>query len=353
VVREWLERHGYEPRYCAGTGLVADLRPKGPGRTIALRADLDALPMEETTDLPYRSMHSGRAHKCGHDGHTALLMGAAAILANHRDDLAGNVRLLFQPAEEGVRGGGARVMIEEGVLEGVDEVYGLHTWPGWPKGELRTAAGPIMARVDTFKIHVHGKGGHGSQPELCRDPITAGCYLVGLFRSAVPPATGGERGAVVSVCSFNSGTADNVIPDVAELGGTIRSFSDDFRAQVLERLQEAARDTSEQFAVEVNLDITEAYPVLVNDVSCAEVVRKVAGEVLGPGNVDSSGLPMTASEDFAYYAAQCPAAFFFLGAGHDGEETPGCHHPDFDFDDDLIPVGIELFLRIVADRLGC
>jgi amidohydrolase len=280
-----------------------------------------------------------------------ILMGTAAILAGQRDSLGGNVRLLFQPAEEGVRGGGARVMVEEGALDGVDEIYGLHSWPGWPKGELRVAAGPMMAQVHSFFVRVRGKGGHGSQPQTCRDPIVAASQLVISIQTVVSRGLGYEGGAVVSVCSFQAGTTHNVIPDTAELSGTIRTFDDATATRVLERLRELADGTAAGFGVEVELDIEDGYPVLVNDSSCAEVIARIGERVLGEGAVSSTDLPMAGGEDFAYYAQRCPAAFFFLGAQLAGEDTPGCHHQDFDFDDELIPVGIELYLRIVADRL--
>jgi amidohydrolase len=351
VVREWLDRYGYSCQVSAETGVLADVQPGSSARTIALRADLDALPMDESTDLPYRSIHQGRAHKCGHDGHTTILMGTAAILAMHREEIKGNVRLLFQPAEEGVRGGGAKVMVAEGALDGVDEVYGLHNWPGCPKGELRVISGPIMAQIHTFEVHVRGKGGHGSQPQICRDPIVAASHFVTSLQTVVSRGLGYGGGAVVSVCSFQAGTTYNVIPETADLSGTIRTFDDTTSTRVLERMREVARGTAETFGVEVDLDVEKLYPVLRNDAGCADVVSRVGELVLGPDSVSSEDLPMAASEDFAYYAENRPAAFFFLGAQREGEDTPVCHHPDFDFDDDLIPVGIELFLRIVADRL--
>src|SRR5689334_7185516 len=170
LIKGWLSKLGYEPRECARTGLVADLHPElhSHHRTVALRADIDCLPMTEHTELEWRSIHEGRAHKCGHDGHTAILLGTAAVLAHYRERIPGNVRLVFQPAEEGVQGGGAKVMIAEGALENVDEMYGLHNWPAHPRGELRVIEGPIMAQVHTFEITVRGRGGHGSQPQVCR-----------------------------------------------------------------------------------------------------------------------------------------------------------------------------------------
>lgn len=350
VVRDWLAGHGYAPRDCAGTGLVADLNPDADGPTIALRADMDALPMSETTDLPYRSVNDGCAHKCGHDGHTATLMGVAAVLAKHRDVVPGNVRLLFQPAEEGVRGGGARVMVDEGALDGVREVYGQHNWPAWPFGELRVAAGPVMAQVHSFDITVRGVGGHGSMPQLCRDPIVAASHLVTAAQTVVSRGLGSDGGGVLSVCSMHAGTTHNVIPGTANLKGTIRSFRESTTRRVVERLREVVTGTAAAYGVEIELDLDEGFPVLVNDPGCVEVVKRIGAEVLGSGAVSGDELPMAGGEDFAYYAEARPAAFFFLGAGIKGEDTPTCHHPDFDFNDDLIPLGMEIFLRIVEDR---
>lgn len=352
IVRDWLERHGYHPWTTAGTGLVADLNPGATENTIALRADMDALPMDESTDLPYQSVNPGRSHKCGHDGHTTILMGTAAILAKQRERIKGNVRLIFQPAEEGVRGGGARVIVDEGGLDNVNEVYGLHSWPDWPKGQLRVAAGPMMAQVHAFFVKIKGKGGHGSQPQTCRDPIVAASHLVNSLQTVVSRGLGYEGGAVLSVCSIQAGTTHNVIPEDANLSGTIRTFDPEISDRVLKRLHEIAQGTAQTFGVGIAIDIEEGFPVLINDPICAEVVSRIGAEVMGAANVSSRELPMAGGEDFAYYAEKCPSAFFFLGAGRQGENTPGCHHPDFDFDDDLIPVGMELFLRIVGDRLS-
>ncbi|MEL7368814.1 MAG: amidohydrolase [Myxococcota bacterium] len=351
VVRRWLIEHGYTPRVCAETGLVADLNPESEGRTIALRADLDALPMPETTDLPYRSVHDGRAHKCGHDGHTAIMMGVAAALAAQRDKVPGNVRIIFQPAEEGVRGGGAKVMVAEGALEGVEEAYGLHNWPGFPKGHVYVQPGPVMAQVNTFNITINGVGGHGSQPQGCRDPIVAGAHLVTALQTVVSRGLGYDGGAVVSVCQFEAGSTHNVIPSIAKLKGTIRSFIPQRTERVLERVREVTAGVASTFGIKIDLDIEPGYPVLNNADEPASVVARVARDALGEDKVSSDGLPLGAGEDFAYFAEVIPSAYFFLGAGVPGQKTPGCHHPDFDFDDDLIPIGVKVFLGIVADRL--
>lgn len=353
-VRAWLEARGYAPRASAETGLVADLFPEryGRTRTIALRADLDCLPMQEHTPLPYRSVHAGRAHKCGHDGHTTILMGVADVLARHKDRIDGNVRLVFQPAEEGVRGGGAKVMVAEGILEHVDEIYGLHNWPDWPEGQVRVVAGPLMANVVELHLSVRGRGAHGSQPQVARDPIVAGAHLVTALQTVVSRGLGYEGGAVVSVCEFHAGEANNVIPDAARLSGTIRTFSEAVTERVLARVEEVCRGTAATFGVEVDLQPQRGYPVLVNDAECAAAVARVAERLVGRQRVSAEDLPMAGGEDFAYFTQAIPGAYFFLGAGRPGEDTPGCHHPDFDFDDRLIPLGMQMFLGLVADRLG-
>lgn len=351
-VRAWLQELGYEPRDCADTGLVADLRPGAPGPCIALRADLDCLPMPETTALPYRSVHEGRAHKCGHDGHTTILMGVAARLAARREVLPGNVRLLFQPAEEGVRGGGAKVMVAQGALDGVDEVYGLHNWPPFPRGHVRVRAGAVMAQTRELEITVVGKGGHASQPQACRDPIVAAAHLVTALQTVVSRDVGSGGGAVVSVCRFDAGHAHNVIPDQARLLGTVRTFDGAVGQRVAERLDQIARGVAATFGVEVRLSLSQGYPVLLNDPGCAEAVHRVAQRVVGPDRVGDDELPLGAGEDFAYMTQAIPGAYFFLGAGDPSGDTPGCHHPDFDFDDTIIPTGIEMFLGLVDDRLA-
>jgi amidohydrolase len=354
LVRAWLEEQGYAPSDCAGTGLVADLRPGVPGPTIALRADLDALPIQEELDVPHRSVHEGVAHKCGHDGHTSILLGVAALLAAARGALPDgtNVRLLFQPAEEGVRGGGARVMLAEGALDGVREVYGLHNWPGFPKGEIRVAAGPVMAREYQFRIGLEGRGGHASEPETTRDPVTAGAQMV-LGLNAIPARGLGHRGgAVLSVTSFQAGRATNVIPSRAVLLGTVRTFDEALGERIVGRIREVVAGTAQAMGVRAELELRPGFPVLVNDPACVEVVRAAATAVVGAARVSAAGLPLAASEDFAYLAQAVPAAYFFIGAGIDGADTPGCHHPDYDFDDDLLAPAIATLLGIVERRLG-
>jgi amidohydrolase len=353
LIKSWLTQLGFEPRECARTGLIADLRPElhGQGRTIALRADIDCLPMVEHTELEWKSVHDGRAHKCGHDGHTAILLGTAAMLARYRERVGGNVRLVFQPAEEGVNGGGAKVMVAERALEGVDEIYGLHNWPHYPRGELRVIAGPIMAQVHSFEITVRGQGGHASQPQDCRDPIVAAAALVTSLQTAVSRGLSAAGGGVLSVCTFEAGETGNVIPEFARMTGTVRTFTDAATERVLARMRELAKGIGAAYGVEVDLALETGYPVLVNNPECVEAVTRVAANIEGL-SLNGRDLPMAGGEDFAYFAAEVPAAYFFLGAGREGESTPGCHHPHFDFDDELIPTGMQMFLGLVRDRLA-
>ncbi len=349
-VRAWLEEHGYTPKVSAETGLVADLASDKPGEAIAFRADLDCLPMQEHTALPYRSVHDGRAHKCGHDGHTTILMGVAAVLAKNAGALTRPVRLIFQPAEEGVRGGGARVMVQEGAVDRVAEIYGLHNWPGYPKGHVRVKPGALMAQVHSFDLTVRGVGGHGSQPQLCVDPIVASAHLVTALQTVVSRSIAYDDQAVVSVGAIHAGKADNIIPDVATLRGTIRTFDPAVTARVLERFDAVVQGVAATFGVTIETEMITGYPVLMNDPECAELVREVAGQVVGSEHVSADDLPMAGGEDFAYFCEATRGAYFFLGAKRGEEKTPVCHHPDFDFDDDLIGLGMRMFLGIAERR---
>jgi amidohydrolase len=352
VVRAFLEEHGYAPRDCAETGLIAELRGVRAGRTIVLRADLDALPIDEETDLPHRSVHPGVAHKCGHDGHVAILLGAAALLAGGRERLAGSVRLLFQPAEEGVRGGGAKVMIREGALEGAHEAYALHNWPGFPLGEVRVREGPVMAQVDNFEIVVRGRGGHGGLPQKCRDPIVAGAHVVHALQSVVARGVGSRGPAVVTVGAFQAGTTHNVVPGRAHLRGTVRTFDPALREDLLAQLAQAVQETARAHRTEAEWLLIPEYPVLCNAGECAAAVARVAERVVGAERVNGDELPLAAAEDFAFVAQRVPSAYFFLGAGDPVDGTPGCHHPDFDFDDRLLPTGVRMMVGLVEARAG-
>ncbi|MHC5066356.1 MAG: M20 metallopeptidase family protein [Planctomycetota bacterium] len=352
VLRAWLEEFGYEPRECAGTGLIADLEPAAGSQkpAIALRADIDALPINESSDLPYRSKHPGVAHKCGHDGHSVVMIAVAAALAGMRGELQRRVRLLFQPAEEGVKGGGGQVMVAEGALEGVSEVYGMHNWPGFPFGEMRVAAGPVMAEEHTILVRLEGRGGHASQPQTCRDPVAAAAQMVTALNSIASRGMGHVGGAVLSISCIQAGDTHNVIPSFARLQGTLRCFDEALRDRLLARVREVVEGTATAMQVKAQLEIERGFPILHNDADCADHVRRVGEDQLGASRVSDEGLPLVASEDFSYLAKAVPGAYFFMGAGRPGEDTPSCHHPDFDFDDELIPIAARVFLGLVRER---
>ncbi|MEO0478456.1 MAG: M20 family metallopeptidase [Planctomycetota bacterium] len=350
VVRRFLGDCGLEAIDCTATGLFVDFESRRrDGPKVALRADLDALPMTEETPLSYRSVHEGVAHKCGHDGHTAILCGVAATLADGASELRGDVRLIFQPDEEGHCGGGAVPMIEAGVLRGVDEIFGLHNWPGFPVGEVRVAPGPVMASVEDFEILLEGVGGHAAEPQNACDPVLAGSNLVQALSSLGTRERGLAGGAVVQITQFHGGEVDNVIPAHAKLRGTIRTVDPLAAGRLRGRIAETATAICGAFGVTPIVRTLRGYPVLMNSDSCASRVRQAATSLLGSDRVSTEGLPLAASEDFAYFSEKVPGAYFFLGAGDPVGATPGCHHPDFDFDDRLLDLGVTLFVDLVRE----
>ncbi len=341
---------GLDAEACARTGIVADVGA-GTGRRVALRADMDCLRItEENHHLAYRSEREGLAHMCGHDGHAAMLLGAAKLLANVKDELGGVVRLLFQPAEEGP--GGAEVMLEEGALEAVDEVFGLHNWPQAPLGTLRVINGACMAHVATFHLRVIGKGGHASQPHAAVDPVLAAAHLITALQSVVSRNLHYGNSNVVSVTMVRAGDVENVIPDEVMLTGTIRTLDDSDYAIIERRISVLASQTASAFGAAAECSFERAYPVLVNHAEQTEAVRRVAGSVFGEDKVSDHELPMLGSEDFAYFTQARPGCYFFLGGAEPGRSNAMCHASDFDFNDKLIEHGIEMWIRLVEDRLG-
>ncbi len=327
----------------AETGVTGVIRGgQGPGKTVLLRADMDALPIVEENDVPYRSRHDGVMHACGHDGHTAMLLGVARVLTERKEDFAGTVKLLFQPAEE-MPPGGAKPMIEAGVLDDppVDAVFGIHLDQDAPVGKVSLAGGPVMAAADRFTIVIKGKGGHGAKPQTAIDPIAIGSQIVVALQTLIsreydPVATG-----VVSVCAFLSGSAFNVIPDTAELRGTVRTFTAENRAMLSERIPELVRGIAAAMRAEAEVTYDFGYPASINDPAMTDLVREVVTEVVGAENVIAAE-PQMGAEDFSYFLERRPGSFFFIGSNNAARGlTWGHHHPRFDIDEAALAIGIE------------
>ncbi len=348
VVREFLESLSLPVRSAAGTGLIAVLEGKGEGRTVALRADMDALPLEEEGEKEYKSLNSGAAHACGHDGHMAILMAVAKILARRKEALSGRVVFLFQPAEERPPGGAMR-MIDDGALDGVDAVFGLHLWQPLPTGKVGILKGPMMAQSDEFSVVVRGKGGHGSMPHLAIDPILVASHIVVNVQTIVSRNVDPLKPCVVSFGSVSGGTTFNIIPAEVSLIGTVRSFDADVQALAERRLREIAAETARALGASCTLDYIKGFPALVNHGQMVDFVTDTARKVLGEDCLKPIS-PIMGGEDFAYYLQKVPGAFFFFGAG-DGCPFPH-HHPAFDIDEKALPQATLLMASLALEFLG-
>ncbi|MFC3615008.1 M20 aminoacylase family protein, partial [Lutimaribacter marinistellae] len=312
----------------AESGIVAIIEGTGAGPTIGLRADMDALPINEQTGLPYASERPGRMHACGHDGHTTMLLGAARYLAETRN-FAGRVALIFQPGEE--EGGGADVMVREGMLDrfGIGEVYALHNAPGMAEGDFYTTPGPIMAAVDTFEIHITGQGGHGAMPHETRDPVMAACGMAQAIQTIVSRNHHAMEDLVISVTQIHTGTVNNVIPETAFINGTVRTFDPAVQQMVMRRMKAIVDGHAASYEVEARLDYMVGYPATINDAEKTRFAVSVAEEVSGEARVIGDGSREMGAEDFSYMLQKRPGAYLFLGQG----ESAGLHHPRYDFND--------------------
>ncbi|MGR3460909.1 MAG: amidohydrolase [Roseovarius sp.] len=330
----------------ARSGVVAVIEGRSPGRSIGLRADMDALAMDDLTGTDHASTVPGRAHACGHDGHTTMLLGAAKYLAETRN-YAGRAVLFFQPAEEGP--GGARLMVEEGALDRHDvaEVYALHTLPGAPEGTFETTPGPIMAAVDSLHVHVIGQGGHGAMPHEARDPIPAAVAIVQAIQTIITRDRDPLDDLVISVTQIHAGSADNVIPERAYVGATIRTFTEGVREMAHRRLREVAAGVAAAHGVRAEVEIEAGYPPTINDAQTTEFASEIARGVVGDAAVIADRTREMGAEDFAYMLAERPGAYLFLGQG----AGPGLHHPAFDFNDAVAPLGASFFARVVERAL--
>ena len=328
----------------ATSGVVAIINGRETGRTIGLRADMDALPMDEITGLDYASTVQGKMHACGHDGHTTMLLGAARYLAETRN-FAGRVALIFQPAEEG--GGGAAVMVQEGMMERFDiaEVYALHNAPGTAVGGFYTTPGPIMAAADTFAIHIKGSGGHGAKPHLTLDPVVAAVGMVNAIQTILSRNAYARDEVVVSVTQIHTGSADNVVPETGFVGGTVRTFRKEVQSMVRERLEAIVAGQAAAYGVKAELDYQVGYPATINDPAktafAADIAREVSDDVIDDAE------PAMWSEDFSFMLQKRPGAFLYVGNG----DTAGLHHPAYDFDDTTAPAGASFFARLIERAL--
>ncbi|MFM0499736.1 M20 aminoacylase family protein [Paraburkholderia caffeinilytica] len=351
LVAERLVEWGYEvQRGLAGTGLVGTLKAGDGTRSIGLRADMDALPVNEQTGLPYASVHPGKMHACGHDGHTAMLLAAAKQLAKTRA-FNGTLNLIFQPAEEGLAG--ARRMLEDGVLTQFpcDAVFAMHNMPGFPAGKLGFRAGPFMASADQVTVRVIGYGGHGAMPHKTVDPIVVCAAIVFALQTIVSRNVAPLDMAVITIGAIHAGEASNVIPDEANMSISVRALRPEVRDALEQRIRDVVQAQAAVYGARAEVTYEASYPVLVNDAAMTEFASGVARDWVGDEGMIADLQPLTGSEDFAWFLQKCPGCYLIIGNG-DGEGSCMVHNPGYDFNDDILMTGAGYWVRLVERFLA-
>ena len=334
-----------------GTGVTADITGKANGPVIAIRADIDALPVDEAVDEPWRSSCEGVMHACGHDAHAAILLGVAHVLAKIKDNIPGTVRLIFQPGEESGIHSGAKQLVSEGVLDGVDAICGLHVWATLEAGKVGFRKGPIMASADIWEIEVKGKGGHGSRPHEAVDPSIAAATLISTAQTIVSREVDPREAVVLSVGTIDCGTAPNIIPEKARLSGNLRTTSPVIRDEIPDRLKRIGEGIGAAMRCDVKVDFIPVYPVTVNNGELVDLFVEVAGDLLGKDALEEMSIEM-GSEDFSFYQQKIPGVLFFLGMGDPVKGTDAQHHsPDFKTNEDVLADGTALLTALALSFL--